>query len=104
MLKYRAGIIALLFFLFSCNSAIEPKALYGKWKYIKVEHPNASPPDSLSSSEINASAPSIQFFKNNQLLIMWDGKVLSQGKFVIDGYNIVYTERLPDGKTRTFPF
>ena len=104
MIKYPARIIALLFFLASCNSAIKPKELYGKWEYVKVEHPRASPADSLSSAEIKASAPYIQFSQNNQLIIMWDSKVLSHGKFVIDGHNLVYTETMPDGKTRTFPF
>jgi uncharacterized membrane protein len=35
---------------------------------------------------------------------MWGGKVLSHGKFKTDGKNIRYTETLPDGKTREFPF
>ena len=104
MIKFSAGTIALLFFLFSCNPAIKPAEFYGKWKYIKVEHPHASPPDSLSSAEIKASAPYIQFSQNDELVIMWDSKVLSHGKFIIDGHNLVYTETMPDGKTRTFPF
>ncbi len=35
---------------------------------------------------------------------MWGGKVLSHGKFSIAGHNINYTESLPDGTTRQFPF
>jgi len=106
MIKYPVYIstVVFLFFCVSCNPALKPEELQGKWKYIKVEHPRASPPDSLSSSEIAASAPYIQFTQNNQLVIVWDNKVLSQGKFVIDGHNLVYTETMPDGKTRTFPF
>lgn len=104
MIKYPAAIIALLLFLFSCNSAIKPEQLYGKWKYIKVEHPQADPPDSLSSADIKAAASFIQFAQNNQLIITWDGKVLSHGKFIIQDHNLVYTETLPDGRTRTFPF
>ena len=104
MIKYIAFIIALLFSLTACNSAIKPEELYGKWKYTKVEHPRATPPDTLSSAEITAAAPYIRFSQNNKLVMMWDNKVLSQGKFILDGHNIVYTENLPDGKTRTFPF
>jgi len=36
--------------------------------------------------------------------MMWGGKVLSHGTYKIDQGNISYTEVLPDGKTRTFPF
>jgi len=104
MVKFTAGIIALLFFFLSCNRAIKPEDLFGKWKYIKVEHPRASPPDSLTSADIKASAPYIQFTQNKQLVIVWDGRVLSHGKFVIDDHNLVYTETMTDGKTRTFPF
>lgn len=96
-------IVALLFFA-ACKSSINPEDLYGKWKYIKVENPDANPPDSVSSSDLQAQAPYIQFTKNNDLVIMWGGKVLSHGKFKTDGKNIRYTETLPDGKTREFPF
>lgn len=68
-----------------------------------MEHPHADPPDSLSSAEIKASAPYIQF-SQNQLVIMWDSKVLSHGTFTIDDHNLVYTETMPDGRKRTFPF
>jgi hypothetical protein len=95
--------VVLLFFA-ACKSSINPEDLYGKWKYIKVENPNATPPDSVSSSDLQAQAPYIQFTKNNDLVIMWGGKVLSHGKFKTDGKNIRYTEALPDGKTREFPF
>ena|SRR5260221_9163077 len=96
-------IVALLFFA-ACKSSINPEDLYGKWKYIKVENPHATPPDSVSSSDLQYQAPSIQFSKNNDLVITWGGKVLSHGKFKTDGKNIRYTETLPDGKTREFPF
>jgi len=97
-------IIAILLFFASCKSSISPEDLYGKWKYIKVENPHATPPDSVSSSDLQAQAPYIQFSKNNDLIIMWGGKILSHGKFITDGKNIRYTESLPDGKTREFPF
>ncbi len=104
MTKYAAYIIVLLFFLYACNSAIKPEQLTGKWKYVKVEHPHADPPDSLSSAEIKSAAPYIQFTQNNQLTIIWGGKMLSHGKFTVDDHNLVYTETMPDGRTRTFPF
>ncbi len=90
--------------LFSCKMPINANDLYGKWKYIKVTNPNASPPDSVASDDLAAQAPYIQFDTNNTLIIMWGGKVLSHGKFKLDGRNIQYTESLPDGTTRTFPF
>ena len=105
MMKYTLLLLAVLLLLFgSCGTSVKPDNLYGKWKYIKVENPNANPPDSVSSADLAAQAPSIQFSKNNDLIINWGGKVLSHGKFRTEGQNIQYTETLADGKTRTFPF
>jgi len=96
--------IAGLLFLSSCGTSVKPENLYGKWKYINVQNPNASPPDSVSGQDLAMQAPSIQFSKNDDLVITWGGKVLSHGKFRTEGQNIQYTETLADGKTRTFPF
>jgi hypothetical protein len=100
-------IYAFLLFgliLSSCKPSITPDEIYGKWKYIKVEQPNASPPDSVSKEDLDYQKPYIQFTKSNDLIIMWGGKVLSHGKFTTEGRNIRYTESLPDGTTRQFPF
>jgi len=105
LMKYKFFIAALLLFLcWSCGPSVKPENLYGKWKYVKVQNPNASPPDSVSSEDLSAQAPSIEFSKNNALVIVWGGKVLSHGKFRTERQNIQYTETLADGKTRTFPF
>jgi hypothetical protein len=94
----------LLIFLISCRSSIKSGELYGKWKYIKVEHPNADPPDSLRSEELTAQSPSIEFLKNNEYVINWGGKELSHGTFTLDGMNIRINETMPDGTKREFPF
>ena len=106
MKKHAILIFSALLFLgiASCKSTISADDLYGKWKYIKVEHPHAYPPDTVSNHDLTYAAPYIQFSANNTLIIMWSGKVLSHGKFSIDGHNINYTESLPDGSTRKFPF
>lgn len=90
--------------LLACTSSIKPGELYGKWKYIKVEHPKANPPDSLTGAELQADAPSIEFSENNTFVINWGGQVLSHGSFSLDGMNIMIKENLPDGTTREFPF
>ncbi len=106
MIKHGFYIVVLLAIcLFaSCKATISADDLYGRWKYIKVQNPNANPPDSVRGSELAIEAPYIQFTKNNRLTIIWGGKVLSQGNFSINGHNINYTESLPDGSTRKFPF
>jgi hypothetical protein len=104
MLKNIIFIAALIVLVASCKTEVSPKSLYGRWRYVKVEHPNANPPDSVSSRELSYAAPFIQFSKNDSLLMVWDGSVLSKGKFRTDGNNIRYTEDLPDGKKREFPF
>lgn len=93
-----------LFLFSSCGATVKPENLYGKWTYIKVQNLNTSPPDSVSSQDLAMQAPYIQFSKNNGLVIMWGGKMLSHGKFRTEGRNIQYTESLADGKIRTFPF
>ncbi|HEY4324736.1 MAG TPA: hypothetical protein VGN20_12145 [Mucilaginibacter sp.] len=111
MIKYHTITAKLLFLLVmtifsivSCKSSINPDNLYGKWKYIKVANPNSIPPDSVASDELALQAPYIQFTKSDSLIIMWGGKVLSHGKFKVDGQNIRYTETMADRKTREFPF
>src|SRR5258708_39802057 len=99
MTKFFSAILFILV-IASCKSSINAVDLYGKWKYIKVEKPNAYPPDSVTSTELSMQSPYIQFSANNTLVIMWGGKVLSHGKFTIEGHNINYTESLPDGTTR----
>ncbi|MDP9047264.1 MAG: hypothetical protein M3N14_03955 [Bacteroidota bacterium] len=96
----------LLFMLASCKPAVHvrPEQLYGKWKYIKVENPNASPPDSVKSVELQRQNPNILFTKSKDLVITWNSQVLSHGRFTTDGDNIQYTESMPDGKKREFPF
>jgi len=69
-MKYTLLLLAILLLLFaSCGPGVKPENLYGKWKYIKVENPNANPPDSVSSADLAAEAPSIQFSRNNELLL-----------------------------------
>lgn len=89
----------------SCKRAIAPKMLIGKWNYVKVENPySPNPPDTVSAKELAEKAPYIRLSENGVLLMMWDGKVLSHGTYKLTDGNISYTEQLPDGKTRTFPF
>lgn len=96
--------IMLVLFVCSCKQEIKPEALYGKWKYIKIQNTLENPLDTVSADEMNAADPSISFSTNNDLVIMWEGVVLSSGKFRIEGNDIQYTENLPDGSQRSFPF
>ncbi|HEY0668385.1 MAG TPA: hypothetical protein VGD22_09440 [Sphingobacteriaceae bacterium] len=89
--------------LVSCSSSIKPEDLYGEWQYINILNVH-NPAESTGEEEIAAQKPSILFTKNNDLVIMWGGKQFSHGKFRIDGKMIRYTENLPEGKTREFPF
>jgi hypothetical protein len=93
----------ILLFLASCKPAIKPEQLYGKWKYVRVEKPN-NPPDSVNGFELQRQAPNILFTKSKDVVITWNNQVLSHGRFTTDGDNIEYTESMPDGKKREFPF
>jgi hypothetical protein len=94
----------MLLLIAACKPTVKPADLYGTWKYVKVENPNETPPDSVSKTDLQEQFPSIRFSKDDSLIIIWGGKILSRGKFVLDGMNIRYSEILPGGKTRTFPF
>ena len=100
----RYYLLLFLFLLSACKPAIKPADLYGTWKYIKVENPNETPPDSVSHYDLEQQAPYIKFTPSDSLIIIWGGKLLSHGKFTIAGSNIQYKEYLPGGKTRSFPF
>ena len=88
----------------SCQSAIKPDALYGKWKYVKIENTSVRSTNVVTPEQLEAESPYIQFSKNDSALIWWGGKVLTHGSYKIDGNNIQFKEILPDGKTREFPF
>lgn len=102
-MKYTLPVLVLLFFMESCKPALKPAQLYGTWKYTSVKNPNETPPDSVGHDELQEANPSIRFTQTDSLIITWDGKVLSKGKFTIEKQNINYTEDITGG-TRKFPF
>jgi len=104
-MKYQLILpLSLILFFAACKPSVKPESLYGKWKYVRVRNPNASPPDSVGAVTLQSEKPYILFTQQDSLVINWDSKVLSHGTFKIDGRNIQYKEILADGKTREFPF
>jgi len=101
--KSIAALTAVAVFA-SCQKAIKPEALYGKWKYIKIENNSVSSTTNVTSEQLQAEEPYISFSKNDSLVIWWGGKVLSHGSYKIEGDKIQVKEILADGKTREFPF
>ncbi|MEO6631293.1 MAG: hypothetical protein ABIN13_06205 [Mucilaginibacter sp.] len=90
-------------FILSCTPSVNPGSLYGKWDYIKIEHPKGDRPD-IGAAELKQQSASIEFLKDSTFVIMWGGKALSKGKFIADGDKIQLNENLPDGTTRSFTF
>jgi hypothetical protein len=91
--------------LTACKHAIKKEALYGNWKYIKIDKPKSDDPtDTTSTADLLANEPYISFTPKSELFIHWGGQILSHGTFTITGDNINYTEKLTDGTYRTFPF
>jgi hypothetical protein len=101
--KLIAGAVALTLFA-SCQNVIKPEALYGKWKYIKIENNSVSSTTNVTNEQLASEEPYIRFSKNDSLLIWWGGKVLSHGSYKIEGDKIQFKEILTDGKIREFPF
>lgn len=90
--------------LAACSGSINQETLAGNWDYIKVENLNSQSDDSTTVADLKAARPYIQFTKANKLQIYWEDKLLSTGSFRIDGKMLRYTEILPDGTKREFPF
>lgn len=88
----------------ACKSSIKPEQLYGKWKYLKIENTDVRSTNNVTSEQLEAESPYIQFSKNDSMLIIWGGRILSHGSYKLDGNNIRVKEILPGGKTRDFPF
>jgi len=97
-------IVSILCFMASCKPSVNSATLTGKWKYVKIEHPNASPPDTMKKAELDEASPYIQFTPERKWNIVWGGKYLAHGTYELDGSNIQVNEKLPDGKTRDFVF
>ena len=106
MIRNKIFLVSLVIcaFLTACKSPLKPGNLYGKWKYIKIENTDIRATTNVTSEQLEAESPYIQFSKNDSLLIWWGGKVLSHGSYKIDGDKIQVKEILADGKTREFPF
>jgi len=102
-MKYLPAIL-WLFMLSACKPNLKPGSLYGTWKYIKVENPNETPPDSVGHEALQEASPSVRITPKDSLIITWGGQILSKGVFTIDHQNIVYTEDVTGTGKRTFPF
>lgn len=87
-----------------CSYFTSEKDIIGEWKYIEIKNLHGDPRDEISTEELKNLSPSIIFSKQGDLKIMWDNKLLSNGKYVLEGNIIRFTENLPEGKTRQFPF
>ena len=99
--------VLLLFFVTSitgCSYFTSEKDIVGEWKYIEIKTLHEDPKDKISLEELQKLSPSIIFSETGDLKIIWDKKVLSTGKYVLEGNIIRITENIPGGKTRQFPF
>ena len=90
--------------LAACSGSVSQEKLVGKWDYIQIENLNSQSEDSTTVADLKAARPYIQFSNANKLQIFWAGKLLSTGNYRIDGKMLRYTEMLPDGAKRDFPF
>jgi hypothetical protein len=97
-------LVAVSCLLNSCGYFVDDEELIGEWKYVNVKSLHADPREDISKEELRLLSPSITFSKSGDLKIIWDHKLLSDGKYKLEGNIIRYTENLPDGKVREFPF
>ena len=88
--------------LAACNGGINKDALLGKWKYKSYEYQNKSLNKPLAN--IVAQQPYIMFNADGTAAIYSSGKVLSSGKYQLDGKIIRFEEDLPNNQKRKIPF
>jgi hypothetical protein len=98
---FKLSIIFILF-LAACNSGINKDALIGRWHYKSYAYQNKS----LNKPLVNIAAqqPYIEFKEDGTAAIYSSGKVLSSGKYQLEGKIIRFVEDLPNNQTRKIPF
>ena len=96
-------VVGLMLFA-ACAGTISPEELTGTWIYVHIEELNPNAKDPTTDQDLKNAAPYIRFSKDQKLEIVWQGKTLSSGNFKMEGKMIRYTENLPDGSQREFPF
>lgn len=92
----------LITLLIACNSNVNQQNIIGKWNYISYEYQNKYLDKTLVN--IALQKPFIVFNKDGSASIYSSGRVLSHGKYQLDGKIIRYIEVLPDGQKRKIPF
>jgi hypothetical protein len=60
--KLIAGATTLALFA-SCQNAIKPEALYGKWKYVKIENNSVSSTNNVTSEQLESEEPYTEAIK-----------------------------------------
>lgn len=88
----------------ACLNGLKTEQIQGRWKYVKVGVPNSSPPDTVTTAELEVNKPVIDFKPDGNFSITWGGKILSRGTYRLSGKNINVHEVLPEGQSRDFPF
>ncbi|NCD70926.1 hypothetical protein [Mucilaginibacter agri] len=94
----------IILFATACLNGLKTEQILGRWKYIKVGVPNSSPPDTVTTAELEENKPFIDFKSDGNFSITWGGKILSHGTYKLSGKNINVHEVLPEGQSRDFPF
>jgi hypothetical protein len=95
--------LLLISVISACKSEMNPKLLYGKWKYVKLENPDANPPETMPAFKLQFNHPSIEFTRDNQLIMLWKDSVISHGTYQLEKDQVKFKERLSDGSFREFP-
>jgi hypothetical protein len=101
-MKVNKLIIIFIFLLASCNIGITKEALIGQWNYKSFAYQNKSLNKPLAN--IAAQQPYIEFKEDGTAAIYSSGKVLSFGKYQLEGKIIRFVEDLPNNQTRKIPF
>ena len=103
-MKTLTFVCCCVLILGACTFTLDQEKLVGSWDYVEIENLNPGSEDSTTLADLRKAKPYIQFSKDNQLNIFWEGKKLSSGTYRIDGKMIRYKEDLRDGGEREFPF
>ncbi|MFD1631033.1 hypothetical protein [Pseudopedobacter beijingensis] len=97
-------ILGLMVSLSACNKQLDKGKLIGKWNYIKVEYLREDPPVVQEGKELEEKHPYLLLSADGNASIFSEDKIISEGKYHIEGDIVRYEEMLEGNIRRKIPF
>lgn len=97
-------MLGLIVSLSACNKQIDKEKLIGKWNYIKVEYLSEDPPIVQEGQELEDKHPYLLLSAEGEAIIFAEDKIISEGKYYLEGDIVRYEEMMEGNIRRKIPF